>query len=159
MDDYWLEQLRSLGQIQTTGTGRYHSGVPVIFPTSIYIEYEEHLLVAKIISSSPAPLSALGATFHLFQGTLLVLNMVQISDNEELAWTAKLYLLLISSAVGIFAALIIAIVPYSWASFRPKNFPPGPKPVPFLGNLNLIPASKSFALSVNSFRPPISPSS
>lgn len=66
--------------------------------------------------------------------------------SSELAWTTKLCLLLVSLAVGVVAALIIALIPYSWASSRPKNFPPGPKPVPFLGNLNLIPASKSFAL-------------
>ena len=69
--------------------------------------------------------------------------------SEELAWTTKLCFLLISMAVGILAALIAALLPYSWASSRPKNFPPGPKPVPFLGNLNLIPPSKSFALYVN----------
>lgn len=72
--------------------------------------------------------------------------------NEDLAWTTKLCLLLVSSGVGVLAALVIAIAPYSWASLRPKNFPPGPKPVPFLGNLNLIPASKSFALLVTGLR-------
>ncbi|KAJ5807982.1 hypothetical protein N7474_009251 [Penicillium riverlandense] len=68
--------------------------------------------------------------------------------SDGLAWTTKLGWLLVSSAAGILTALMAALVPYSWASQRPKNFPPGPKPVPFLGNLKLIPPSKSFALSV-----------
>lgn len=69
--------------------------------------------------------------------------------SDGLAWTTKLGWLLVSSAAGILTALVAALVPYSWASLRPKNFPPGPKPVPFLGNLNLIPPSKSFALRVS----------
>ncbi|KAL4914788.1 cytochrome P450 [Aspergillus aurantiobrunneus] len=63
--------------------------------------------------------------------------------NEELT---QLWILLVSFTVAIVAALLVALLPYTWASLRPKNFPPGPKPVPFLGNLNLIPPSKAFAL-------------
>lgn len=67
---------------------------------------------------------------------------------DGLPLTTKVYWLLLSSVVGLFVAFIVALLPYAWASSRPKNFPPGPKPVPFLGNLNLIPSSKSFALLV-----------
>ena len=47
------------------------------------------------------------------------------------------------------AALLVTVVvstlaPYAFASSRPKNFPPGPSTVPFLGNLHLLPPTKAF---------------
>lgn len=50
--------------------------------------------------------------------------------------------------VSLLLAILVALAPYTWASLRPKNFPSGPKPLPLIGNLNLIPASKAFTLSV-----------
>ncbi|KAL4938687.1 hypothetical protein BDV06DRAFT_231598 [Aspergillus oleicola] len=61
-------------------------------------------------------------------------------------WITNLWILFVSFTVAIIAAFIVAFAPYSWASLRPNNFPPGPKPIPFLGNLNLIPPSKAFIL-------------
>lgn len=57
-------------------------------------------------------------------------------------------------AASVFAVLVVAavltIVPYAFASSRPRSFPPGPPTKPFLGNLHLIPASKSFTVYVSS---------
>lgn len=46
----------------------------------------------------------------------------------------------------VIAVLVVLIAPYAFASSRPKGFPPGPPTRPFLGNLHLIPASKSFTV-------------
>ncbi|KAL4952025.1 cytochrome P450 [Aspergillus filifer] len=68
-----------------------------------------------------------------------------VSD-ELLLLINNVWILLVSFAVAVIAASIALLVPYSWASLRPRNFPPGPKPLPFIGNLNLIPPSKAFTL-------------
>ncbi|KAL4784112.1 cytochrome P450 [Aspergillus varians] len=67
-------------------------------------------------------------------------------SSDGLAWTTNIWILLGSFTAAILAVFIVALAPYAWASLRPKNFPPGPKPLPFLGNLNLIPPSKAFTL-------------
>ncbi|KAL4738336.1 cytochrome P450 [Aspergillus similis] len=54
--------------------------------------------------------------------------------------------LLLALPLAILAAFAVALAPYTWASLRPENFPPGPRALPLLGNLNLIPRSKSFIL-------------
>lgn len=51
---------------------------------------------------------------------------------------------LVSAALLLLAVLVVLVVPYAWASSRPESFPPGPPTKPFLGNLHLVPASKSF---------------
>ncbi|KAL4999787.1 cytochrome P450 [Aspergillus recurvatus] len=54
--------------------------------------------------------------------------------------------LLVALPVAVLALFVAALAPYTWASLRPKNFPPGPRVLPLLGNLNLIPRSKAFTL-------------
>ncbi|PGG99791.1 hypothetical protein AJ79_08413 [Helicocarpus griseus UAMH5409] len=52
---------------------------------------------------------------------------------------------LTSAVLALIAAIAaVSILPLAFASSRPKNYPPGPRTVPFLGNLNLIPPTKSF---------------
>lgn len=48
----------------------------------------------------------------------------------------------------VLVLLVGLIAPYAFASSRPKGFPPGPPTKPFVGNLHLIPTTKSFILYV-----------
>jgi hypothetical protein len=41
-------------------------------------------------------------------------------------------------------ATVALLWKYFWASRRPKNFPPGPATLPFIGNLHQLPTAKSF---------------
>lgn len=51
----------------------------------------------------------------------------------------------LASIAPILVTIIIStLAPYAFASSRPKNFPPGPPTVPFLGNLHLVPPTKGF---------------
>lgn len=56
-----------------------------------------------------------------------------------------------SLSAVLVVAVILTVAPYAFASSRPNAFPPGPATKPFLGNLHLIPASKSFAVYVPSW--------
>lgn len=38
----------------------------------------------------------------------------------------------------------ILLFPYMFLSSRPKNYPPGPPTIPVLGNLHLVPPSRSY---------------
>jgi hypothetical protein len=49
----------------------------------------------------------------------------------------------VSSGI-LLAGFIIFLSKYFFASRRPKNFPPGPPTVPFLGNVTQLPITKSF---------------
>ena len=53
-----------------------------------------------------------------------------------------------SLLAGLVAAAVLTIAPYAFKSSRPKGFPDGPPTKPFIGNLHLIPASKSFTVYV-----------
>ncbi|KAI9375031.1 cytochrome P450 [Aspergillus egyptiacus] len=66
--------------------------------------------------------------------------------SDELPWTTNVGILLASLTVAVLTAGVVALAPYAWASLRPRHFPPGPRTLPWLGNLHLIPASKSFTL-------------
>ncbi|KAK2757989.1 hypothetical protein FQN54_004395 [Arachnomyces sp. PD_36] len=58
-------------------------------------------------------------------------------------WTT-IQLSLASIAAVLVTAVVSTLAPYAFASSRPKNFPPGPPTVPFLGNLHLLPPTKAF---------------
>jgi hypothetical protein len=57
---------------------------------------------------------------------------------------ANLQFLLISLAVVVIIGVVTVLAPYAFASSRPKNYPPGPPTIPFLGNLHLLPPTKAF---------------
>ncbi|KAL4968454.1 cytochrome P450 [Aspergillus stella-maris] len=69
-----------------------------------------------------------------------------LNKDELLSLIKNVWILFVSFAVAVIASSVALVVPYSWASLRPRDFPPGPKPLPFIGNLNLIPSSKTFTL-------------
>lgn len=57
--------------------------------------------------------------------------------------------------VGLCVLVVLAISTLSrffLASCRPRNFPPGPQTVPFLGNITQVPKSKGFLKCVPSER-------
>ena len=53
-----------------------------------------------------------------------------------------------SVCVVLLVGAVLTLAPYAFASSRPKSFPPGPPTKPFLGNLHLLPPSKSFTVYV-----------
>ena len=51
---------------------------------------------------------------------------------------------LVAGLCALLAASLTSLAKYYFASQRPKDFPPGPATVPFLGNLDQLPETKAF---------------
>ncbi|KAH8749244.1 cytochrome P450 [Diaporthe sp. PMI_573] len=51
---------------------------------------------------------------------------------------------LFAGLIGLLVLIVFTVIRYFLASQRPKNFPPGPPTVPFLGNLPQLPPTRQF---------------